>query len=80
MSCKACEKAQGKSIVYMYRWITANIAIKCCKKHVEEIFDVLNNAQGLKPDPETKQCPYRKDINCLADESCDGCLHVKETN
>ncbi len=31
--------------------------------------------QALNPEPATKQCLHRPDINCLADESCDGCLH-----
>ncbi len=31
-------------------------------------------------EPETKQCIYRPDINCLEDEDCDFCLHNREVD
>ena len=41
----------------------------------KEIRDKILSISNSK---KTKQCPFVKDINCLVDDSCDGCLHNRK--
>ena len=47
MSCKRCENFQEGNTgdFYYFRWKTANIQLAGCKKHVEEVMEVLREAQ-----------------------------------
>lgn len=45
MSCKDCGDFQDSELTSYYRWKTANIEIRGCRKHLREIFDALNKAQ-----------------------------------
>ena len=42
MSCEDCEKAWNDGTIYPYRWKNVTIGVIACKKHVKEIFDMLN--------------------------------------
>jgi len=46
MSCEQCNKVQESGITSYYRWGTADIEITACKKHLQEIYDVLNKIQS----------------------------------
>ena len=48
MSCAACEIAQDDmtGAPYYYRWKDADIQIRGCAKHVEEVMTVLNHYQS----------------------------------
>lgn len=48
MSCQDCDEFQETSMTSYYRWKNANVEIRACKKHLLEIFDVLNKAQEEK--------------------------------
>lgn len=46
MSCQACEVAQnGPQGSYYFRWKNANIELKGCMEHIQEVMDMLRNAQ-----------------------------------
>ena len=53
MSCMKCKKAQNEPKSVYYRWKNANIEIKGCDKHLQEIFDALNLIQGMKAEDNT---------------------------
>ena len=44
MSCKDCEDFQKKGYTSFFRWKNANVEIRACKKHLQEIFEVLRKA------------------------------------
>ncbi len=46
MSCNDCKQAQNEGMVAPYRFGIANIDVIGCRKHVKEMFDVLNVHQG----------------------------------
>ncbi len=46
MSCNDCRDAQNEGMVAPYRFGIANIDVIGCRKHVKEVFDVLNVHQG----------------------------------
>ena len=55
MSCKDCEKEQDQSDFFsspprkaFYRWKNANIEVRCCNKHLLEVFCALNEIQKLE--------------------------------
>ena len=48
MSCLDCEDVLSGTVSWSYyRWKTANIAMSGCKAHLKEIFEALNEAQGV---------------------------------
>lgn len=55
MSCKDCEEFQKDKLVAYYRWKTANVAFSGCRKHMKEIFDVLNDYQKLNKETKEKK-------------------------
>ena len=46
MSCQDCKEAQNQGMVAPYRFGIANIDVLGCRKHVKEVFDILNVHQG----------------------------------
>lgn len=48
MSCIDCDIFTDGDKQILYRWKNANVMINGCKKHVLEIFEVLNKAQEPK--------------------------------
>ena len=47
MSCQNCDDFNDTGQIIYYRWKNANVIINGCKKHVLEIFRVLNDAQEV---------------------------------
>ena len=47
MSCEKCEEMQRGDMTAPYRWGTANIEVKGCDEHVQQVFGALNQIQGL---------------------------------
>lgn len=45
MSCKDCDEFQRGTDTSYYRWGTANIEVRACTKHLEEVYAALRKAQ-----------------------------------
>jgi hypothetical protein len=50
MSCKACDEFQDSDQTSYFRWGTANIEVRACKKHLGEVYAALRKAQSDKRD------------------------------
>jgi len=55
MSCKDCDDLQEGNVTSYFRWGTANIEVRACRKHLKEVYDVLREAQKQEIKP--KPCP-----------------------
>ena len=44
MSCKDCDKFQRGTGTSYFRWGTANIEVRACMKHLEEVYTALRAA------------------------------------
>lgn len=49
MSCKECGVAQdGPQGSYYFRWKNANIELRGCREHIQEVMDALRSVQEIK--------------------------------
>ena len=46
MSCIDCEEYQQGDLAAFYRWKSANVEIRACKKHMLEMFNALSDFQS----------------------------------
>ncbi len=46
LSCKDCDEFQASDTTSYFRWGTANIEVRACKKHLKEVYAALREAQS----------------------------------
>lgn len=77
MSCKDCDEFQKSTGTSYFRWGTANIEVRACMKHLEEVYGALRAALAftgamkgsLRPSPEVLKphaCPTCNGFGTLA--------------
>jgi hypothetical protein len=55
MSCEDCEMAQEQDIVTYFRWKNSNLELRGCRKHLNEVFEVLKKALAQNQDKEVEK-------------------------